>query len=270
MYMDINFVIVNYENCKLTIDCIKSILEQSDNCRIIVVDNNSTKKDLDPLIRYSQINNEHVRILFLHENIGYFPAINQGIKYLGKFVKSNHTIICNNDLIFLPNFIKTLSSVKINQKTQAIAPDIVKSNGVHQNPFLIYRYSAIRKFVYKIFYSNYIFAKMILRITRIFSINRSEKSRDGFDNQQIIRAPHGACIILTTNFFNNNSLLNDESFLFGEEILLAGQIKQSEGEILYIPALKVVHNEHSTIGEILSKTNFKYKQKGYRASRKYM
>jgi len=268
--MKCNFIPVNYNNSNITIDCIKTILNQKVPVRIVVVDNNSTLDEQRKLTEFTKKYSECIDVLFLRKNIGYFPAINEGILYLGESLHSNYTVVGNNDLEFPSDFFEKLNGISIKDKTFAIAPDIITPCGVHQNPLLMNKYSAFRKIMYDIFYSNYLFAQIILFLTQKLSIAKSKKNRIGFDVQQNIAIPHGACIILTEKFFENFNLLDDTSFLFGEEILFANQIKKCAGEVLYIPKLKVLHNEHSTINNMPSKTSYLLERKAYQVFKEYI
>ena len=84
-----------------------------------------------------------------------------------------------------------------------------------------------------------------------------------------IHIGYGACYVLTRNFFNYYSKLDDSIFLYGEEVLFGNQIRSVNGIMVYLPNLKVKHFEHATSRNIESKVNYKitldayYKYKCY-------
>lgn len=69
----------------------------------MVVDNNSNDLDRNRLCCFIKKEScVNIELLKLDSNIGYFPAINQGILALGLFGKRDFfLVIGNNDLFFL-------------------------------------------------------------------------------------------------------------------------------------------------------------------------
>lgn len=121
--MEISIIIVNYNSGDFLYNCIKSILEHITNINyeIIVVDNNSTDNSL---VICNDIDDAHLKIIKLKENIGFSKANNIGMKQskgtvlhflnpdtridsemnkdyesILNDVKSNHEYIYNNRLL---------------------------------------------------------------------------------------------------------------------------------------------------------------------------
>lgn len=262
------FIHVNYNNSNLTINCIRSIIDNDSDSDIIIVDNNSDLSEKEKLTIWKQENDSvqnKVTLIFETNNLGYFGALNVGLEYLKINInKYDYVIIGNNDLVFNEIFFKKLKQVQLEDNIFLISPNIVKKNGIHQNPYSINGTSKIRLFFYYIYYSNYTIAKIILLITRILKVAKSEQNRKGFDKTQIIYAGHGSCYILTRTFFKNNFSLVDNSFLMGEEFILAKQIRDTNGKIIYIADLIVTHDEHSSMKNIPSKVVYGYKQAAFK------
>ena len=89
----IAIITVNYNNAKITNKMLANIAELNRNdIKVVVVDNNS--EDRDELDKTEFSTN-----LYLDSNIGYFPALNKGLKNIDLDL-FEYVIICNNDLIF--------------------------------------------------------------------------------------------------------------------------------------------------------------------------
>jgi len=265
------FMHVNYDNSQLTINCINSILGCNYNSTILIVDNNSDKSEKKKLTDWQsrqQSQRNQVVFLFEPQNLGYFGALNVGLKYLKKDIQSFDFItIGNNDLLFDESYFETLMNTEITAYTYVLAPNIIKTNGIHQNPYSINGTSKTRKLLYYILYSNYRIAKLIYLVTAILNIGKSDKDRKEYEKSQFIFAGHGACYVLTKSYFNNNFFLVNSSFLMGEEFLFAKQIRESGGKIYYLSTLCVIHNEHSTMNKIPSKAVYKYEQSAFKLTK---
>lgn len=271
--MKVNFIHVNFNNSLLTIACVQSILSNKYVHKIIIVDNDSSieeKKILKEWLQKNTMDNDPINVLFLDENLGYFKAINKGIAYLGDLVSVNYTVAGNNDLVFPSDFTEKLFMQQLDNTVFLIAPNIIKSNGVHQNPYLISSYSSMHKRFLRIYYSNYYVASILHKLASILSISKSEVGREGHDTKQFITAGHGSCYIITPAFFCKCTKLDDSSFLFGEELNLAYQVKRQNGKTLYVPDLIVSHNEHSTMNAMSSRKTYGYQQESYRIFSKFI
>ena len=141
------FIHVNYNNSKLTINCIRSIIQNYSNADIIIVDNNSTKIEKEILFKWNDEQNvTNVQFIFEEKNLGYFGALNIGLgRILHEIYKYSFVIVGNNDLEFSSVFFERLNNTVINKNIFVIAPNIVKPNGIHQNPYSIKPVSCIRK-----------------------------------------------------------------------------------------------------------------------------
>jgi len=53
-------------------------------------------------------------------------------------------------------------------------------------------------------------------------------------------------------------VFDNQTFLIGEELTFAKQVKDRVGRILYLSNLMVTHDEHS------SRLNYEHKRKGYK------
>ena len=263
------FICVNYNSSRETINYVGSIIELSDwfESRIIIVDNFSEKEEVDILSEYLySLSDNKIKLILAKANLGYFGGLNIGIEYgLKNFGFDNYFIVGNNDIKFDIDFLKELKKIRISDDLLVLAPDIVTKNGIHENPHVINKISLLRKLAYRIYYTNFFVAKLI---HMFYSPKRKPKA---FVNESMdIRMGIGALYILTPVFFRYFSALWDKVFLYGEEAILAKQIRSVKGRIRYIHTLKCYHNESYTTSKLPARKKYEIMRKSYFTYNKYL
>lgn len=263
------FIVVNYNNSRLSISCVKSVLEQTlDNVDIIIVDNNSAIEEKQILQELEMQNN--IDIIYLDENIGYFPALVKGQKLA--YTKYNYTylVLANNDLIFSPDFVVALSKLKLENNVMVVSPDIVTIDGIHQNPHFVHKLSFLRKLLYSLYYRHYNISLIMNFVLNALSLKRAKKNKPDYDKEQKIYLGFGACFILTRFFMSNVKYVDDKSFLMGEEQLLMRQVEVHYGIIYYVPALKVTHLDSATFKKMPSRFSYECEKRAYQLYKHYL
>lgn len=126
-------VILNYNNCEDTIECVQSLRSaiNSEKYKIVIVDNASTNDSV------SKLNNilSPIEIIVSSENRGYAHGNNIGIKYAEQ---AGYEYICilNNDTIIDADFIETCKNeLKNNSQAAFVSPALVeyKDNNLIQS-----------------------------------------------------------------------------------------------------------------------------------------
>lgn len=100
--MNVSIIIVNYNTRDLTLQCLNSIYEKTEELsfEIIVVDNNSTDDSVE------SIEKEFPEVLLIKspENLGFGRANNLGMRY----AKGDYIFLLNSDTLLINNAIKLL------------------------------------------------------------------------------------------------------------------------------------------------------------------
>lgn len=267
------FIAVNFNGSSFTIPYIDSInkiiRKETDQIKIIIVDNNSNKVDYQILEKYCKTMID-VRLIRLNENLGYFKGLNKAIVTFNKDA-SVLVIIGNNDLTFDSNFIVNLKKIKYNPNVYVIAPNIITKGGRQQNPHVIDRVTSFEKFKTKVYFSNYYVGKIFKFANQI--IKKSLKKGPILKNnarQMKIKRGIGACYILTYNFFRKFEVLDDRVFMWGEEALLSHQVESEGGITIYDPSIIVDHHESASVNNIHSKQKYYMVKKSYKIYKKYL
>ena len=108
-------VIINYNGLNLIKKFIPSIITNSSNCNIYVIDNNST----DESVNYIKNNFSNINIINNSSNLGYAGGYNEGIKKIDEdlliFLNNDATFLDENSLYNLVKVFKENSEIKVAQ-----------------------------------------------------------------------------------------------------------------------------------------------------------
>ncbi len=269
----IGFVFTNYNNSKFTGDAVRSIsLNQfSGEYYIAVVDNKSTQEEIDLL---NEIKHEFpfINVIFNNENAGYFRGLNIGIKYLREnYQDLDYIIIGNNDLLFPADFIRTVcENDEVFEKYPVISPDLITLDGLHQNPHVVKEISKFRELIYDIYHSSFRMALLVNLAAKVSRKVTDRKDEEQHEVAQTIYQGYGACYILGPVFFKYFDQLWAPSFLMGEEFFLSKQLEEKNMKVFYEPRIKVVHQEHASVGKIPRKKLWEFSRESHRIYRKYV
>jgi GT2 family glycosyltransferase len=256
------FIAVNFNNSEYTIEYIKSVLSLNYQKKsIVIVDNNSKKKDVKNLVTFCD-KIENTTLIMNEENVGYFKALNIGIKAIVR-QKDDYVVVGNNDLVFRDDFVSKINDYDPDSNTLVIAPNIVRLDGIHQNPHFIYKYNKWHRFYRELYYQNYYMSIVIQRLYNIVKKFIYPQNRAQPKSPIEIFSGYGACYILTPQFFAHFELLDAPLFLMWEEAFLTNQVKGVNGKIIYLPSAIVDHHDHTSISKISEKKMFNYTKEGY-------
>ena len=111
--MDVSIIIVNYNTCQLTRNCVDSIFEKTKNLsfEIILVDNASVDGSKEV---FEQDN--RIKYIYSKVNLGFGGGNNLGYKYADGdyiFLLNSDTLLINNAIYELVNFMKKHTDVGI-------------------------------------------------------------------------------------------------------------------------------------------------------------
>jgi len=225
---DLSIIIISYNTEKITIDCLKSIIESLKNSslkyEIIVVDNASKDNSVSSIKKLkSEIKNRNLKINLIEnkENIGFGPANNQAVK----LAKSDYLLFLNSDIIVLNASIEKLYNFyKQNEKLfNFLGGKLLNKNGTPQ-PSCGPMYTLPM-----------IFAHLFLRgdywgLTR-YSPNKIKE----------VDWISGACILTKKEYFEKLGGFDEKIFMYMEEIDLFYRAKKHGFKVFFYPEAKFIH-----------------------------
>ncbi|MFJ8457695.1 glycosyltransferase family 2 protein [Lysinibacillus xylanilyticus] len=226
--MDLSVVIVNYNTKKLTIDCIQSVLKSKSNFQydIFVVDNASS----DGSVEQIKSKFPHVHVISNKENVGFSKANNQAIKACS----SRYVLLLNSDTIVNENTLDEMICY-MDEETNVGAvgcevnlPDGTLDKACHRGfptpeASLYYMIGLAKKFPNSSKYNSY------------------HKSYMNMHEVHDIDCLVGAFMMVRREAFEQVGLLDEEFFMYGEDIDWCYRIKEAGWRIVYNPTVSIVH-----------------------------
>lgn len=260
----VGIVILNYLNYQDTIDCIESLkIDLYNNKEIIIVDNCSKNESYN-ILNDLYKNNKHIHVIKNNFNLGFAKGNNEGISYAREKLKCDHVLLLNSDtMITSSNFISSFIN-KYEKGIGVIGCRIVKVDGGEQNPLKL---DVDKQFIQDILYNSKtktltlkekfirtkyydILKKTIFKKLRIKK--NIEKVRENICSLDLVL--HGACFLLTKDYFEFYPYLYPETFLYCEEFILTILTRKVGLKKLFINNIFIEHKEGQS-----SKASFKDK-----------
>lgn len=254
--MKIGIVIVNWNGWRDTIECIASLkkINYPNNWQITmaIVDNASTDDSLLSLkneIQKNSVKDQEIILLESEKNRGFSGGNNMGIELLlGK--KCNYILLLNNDTLVDKNFLTNLV-VKAEQfNYQLSGPKIFFAPGYEYHK----KYSAEQKG--KVIW----YAGGVIDWKNIYCFHRGidEVDKKQFDDAQDTEFISGCCLLVKREVFENIGLLDDEYFLYLEDVDFCMRAKRVGYRLGFIPQSIIWHKNAQSSDKPGSKTHVYY------------
>jgi GT2 family glycosyltransferase len=268
-------VTVNFKSALSTLeflDCLSHTKGFSE-IEVVIADNSSGEEDLSS-IRQAIAQLPNVELLVSAVNRGYFGAAKFGLDHYlaqGRGLP-DWVIVCNHDvLIEDPDFFSKLFS-QDPMAAGVIAPRIqVLPSRADQNPFMGHRPSRFRWWVFRFAKSSYGVALIwdwMSRLKKALKTSRWVPGRGASEIQTLqsepIYAAHGSFFIFSRAFFERGGHLDENLFLYGEEVSVAEICRSLGLPIIYVPSLRVFHDEHRSTGRVISRMSYEREKNALR------
>lgn len=224
----LSIIIVNYNNPGLLDACLKSIDEFLVAIRkeVIVVDNNSAKHDLLNLQgKYSLL-----RVIYLHENMGFGYANNVGVKN----ATGEILLLLNSDTEFIDKtFEKTLSAFAATQAPELWGPRLVWPGGKFQQSYS-------KEMSLFDFLSTYTSANIFLK--RLQRVRAHKYCEQEFAELTKVDVIYGTAILIRKSDYEKLGGFAKKYFMYFEDIDLCDRFKKViGGRVKFDPATTLIH-----------------------------
>jgi len=225
MRSDIAIVILNWNGSALLKRFLPSVLENSAQANIYVIDNGSTDDSVKTL--HSDFND--VQVIALDKNYGFAGGYNEGLKSI------NESILCllNSDVRVEGNWIEPIADLFKNPEIGIVQPKILDE----KNPELFEYAGAAGGFID---FLGYPYCR-----GRLFS--HIEKDHGQYDDEIPVFWATGACLFIRNELFKNLKGFDDRYFAHQEEIDLCWRAQRMGYQVWYTSKSKVFHLGGSTL-----------------------
>ena len=219
--VDVSVIIINYNTFQLIIDCIKSILEQTNktNIEIIVVDNASS--DGSATIIKNCFPN--ITILENNQNIGFGKANNIG----ATIARGEFLFLLNSDTVLINDAIGYLLRYLREDKSTGICGGNLFTKDFKANhSYSIYYPSLFNIFIYR--------SRLLKLFGKAEIFNRSEKNKE-------VAIINGADLFIRKSLFEQLEGFDPNYFMYIEDGDLCLRAKKLGFRIQSIPSAKIIH-----------------------------
>lgn len=257
-------IILNYNTWKLTIEMVQS-LEQivlPKEHEIVVVDNCSTNGSREELVKWN-IKNHKYTLLCAKKNVGYASGNNIGLRY-AKQNGFKYAWVINNDILF-PD--KKISSVMLNCFEQshdiaAVSPRVFMPTG-----------KEVSRQLFRPTFWDESFGCIAFRIKASGLKKKLEQEKKWCYTYR----PQGCCMMMDVDKIAAISYMDEETFLYCEEPILAERLLSKGYRCACALQTKVTHNHSSTVNDnvslneclLISKESVQYLRRHYYHYTKY-
>lgn len=224
----VSIVVVNWKTPRLLAGALRSVLadRNSTQFEIFVVDNNSGDGSVEMLRR----DFPSVITLANNRNLGFAVACNQVIPE----AKGDYVLLLNPDTVVVDEAVSKLADyLDENPNCAAIGPKVLNPDGTLQ---LACRRSfptpeaAFYRLTYlsRIFPNNPVFAR--------YNLTNADP-----DMELEVDALSGSCMMVRKSCIDKIGLLDEDIFMFGEDIDWCWRLKQCGWSVRYLPSAVVYH-----------------------------
>ena len=246
--MKLSIVIVNYNVVYFLEQCLLSVYQavRGIDSEVFVVDNNS----VDGSVEMLQEKFPAVQLIANKENLGFSKANNQAIRQ----AKGEYVLLLNPDTVVeADTFSKIIAFMDCTDDAGALGVKMVNGKG----DFLPESKRSL-PLPSVAFYKIFGLAKLFKKSQRFGKYHLTYLDADEIHSVEVLS---GAFMLLRKSVLDNIGLLDEDYFMYGEDIDLSYRIIKSGYKNYYFPQTRIIHYK----GESTKKSSINYVFVFYRA-----
>ncbi|KKQ95695.1 MAG: WsbD [Candidatus Woesebacteria bacterium GW2011_GWB1_43_14] len=242
--MDLSIIIVNYNTGGLLAECIESVLKHTKKISYIiyVVDNNSSDESLALLSRLSK-NKSRIKVIKCSKNLGFAGANNLALKK----VKSDFVLLLNPDTLIKNNVIGDMLAWIKRKAEVGIASCALKNSDGSIQGTGGYFPTLLRVFSWMTIEDLPFVAKIIKPFHPMRNLSYS-KGINFYKGIKELDWVTGAFFMFRSTLLKEIGLLDDDYFMYTEEVDYCYRAKQKGWKVFYNPAWSIVHYGGASAG----------------------
>ncbi len=226
MEKDVSIIIVNYKTKDLTIDCLKSIYEKTNdlNFDVFVIDNNSQDGSVEAIrSAFPQIN-----LIENSKNSGFGSANNIGIRQSD----AKYVFLLNSDTILVNNAVKILFDfMQENPDIGACGGNLYSKDMKNMHSYGTFL--TLKRQILKTFFLKLFFPKERKAI--------NDKGRNEENLKKQVEFITGADLMIRKEALDKTGLFDERIFMYSEESELQFRITKAGYKIFINPEAKIIH-----------------------------
>ena len=213
-----SIIVVNYNTCLITKNCIQSILKNTNNLEegeLILIDNASTDGSI---LEFNNFHNKNIKIISNKTNLGFSGGNNVGAKVaVGKylFFLNSDTLLVNKDLQ------KNILYLEGNPQIGILAPRLLNSDKSIQDSCL--------------------HDQSILNAIKYLLGNKQAIGKFSPAHESKVKYVVGAAILISRTLFISMGGWNEKYFMYYEDLDLCDKVRSKGKQIIYKPDWQIIH-----------------------------
>jgi len=222
----VSIVIVSYNTCNLTDDCIASVKAQTQCAyELIVVDNNSTDETI------SMLNSKYPECILIanSSNPGFAKANNQGFS----IAKGKYYLLLNPDTVILDNAIDKLAGF------MEINPEVGASGPRNYSPCMQLQHNCDHFPSLWIDFTRYVRFRMAFPNSKLF--NAYEMNYWNYSELRKVDRIAGCSLMVRADIYKKLEGLDGSYFMYYEETDLCYRIYKCGYSVVYFPEAAIIH-----------------------------
>lgn len=217
-------VTINYNNIDDTGCCVKSLAKHSPDAFLVIVDNASTKGNIDSIVKNAPRN---IKILKLKKNLGFGRGNNAGIKWALDNTKCEYILLLNNDTEVENDVIGLMEAfMDTHQEYAGCSPRIVYA---HDPDMLWYGGGELK-----------------WRSNGAISWNINKKY-DGSVIPEEVTFITGCVMMIRRTILEKIGGFDPRYFMYAEDIELCARLQKYQHKLVYLPDIVVLHRSHGSL-----------------------
>jgi GT2 family glycosyltransferase len=239
---DLAVIVVNYNTSDLLRNCVRSIEETAKkiSCEIIIVDNHSSDGSTSVIVEEFP----HHRAILNPQNAGFSRANNQAIR----IARGRYLLLLNSDTVVLPGALDSmLDFMEKHPAAGAVSCRLLNEDGSIQasvsgfsTPWMVF----CRLFgLARIVPNGWVRAFLQRRLARFLgSTVRNYLVPYGADRAPVeVENISGSCLLFRREIVQTVGLLDENIFLYLEDMDFCRRIRQAGWKIFYLPSGSIIH-----------------------------
>jgi GT2 family glycosyltransferase len=249
--MLIRVVVLNFRRSDLTLSCVSDIVTQSYRPLDIVVVDNSVQGSEEDLLRKKLP--KGVTLVCNPKNLGYSAGNNVGLRPRPSLHRPDMSLIVNSDVRFLEadTLANLASALNSDSGAVAISPVVVNPvNPEFRNAVQVRRCPTYRDMLV----ANSCWLRRLGRLRHIWH-KHTYQDLVPLSPERIYSCDsiNGCCFLIRQDFLESIDYLDEGTFLYYEELILALQIKARDRHCLLHAGESVRHFQGSSSGQSFKK-----------------
>lgn len=248
-------IIVIYKNDQRTITYVQEELCKLTLPHKIFIVNNAATSESDQLLKkeleaelITNSNTEpnldkRIFVLSEQENLGFAKGNNAGARFALKHFDVQHFLFSNNDLRFISDNLVEKLKAKLDSLPQIalIGPKVIGLDGRDQSPEPYYPFW--KRYIWIYWLTPFLTEE---KKTNLFQLNYSRNAIEGIHYKIM-----GSFFMVKAPDFVKCGMMDEHTFLFGEEIILSERLRAIGKEIYFYPEVSILHEHSITISKHL-------------------